>query len=110
MVALLQLSLPVIVILSFIIFKLNHDQKRWLFKIPVWISSTILSFGIGHLASGVMGFYGAAFADLLLYPAMLVVKRFWKKKDAKVSGNLSGLKEKVEPLALPQPAHTVAFA
>lgn len=81
--ALIQLSLPVIVILAFIVFKLNHDQKRWLFKVPVWMSSTVLSIGIGHMASGVMGFYGAAFCDLLLYPAMLLVKKAWERKERK---------------------------
>jgi K+ transporter len=84
MIALLQLSLPVIVILGFIVFKLNHEQKRWLFKVPIWISSTILSLGIGHFASGVMGFYGAAFCDLLLFPAMLLVKKLWLKKEKKL--------------------------
>lgn len=81
MIALLQLALPVLVILVFIVFKLNHEQKRWLFKIPVWMSSTAMSFGIGHLAHGVMGIYGAFFADILLFPAMLVVKRVWKWQD-----------------------------
>jgi hypothetical protein len=82
--ALMQLSLPVVVLLAFIVFKLNHEQKRWLFKVPIWISSTVLSLGIGHLASGVMGFYGAAFCDLLLYPAMLLVKKAWDRKDKKL--------------------------
>lgn len=81
--ALVQLSLPVLVIVAAIVFKLNHEQKRWLFKIPVWISSTILSIGIGHLASGVMGFYGAAFCDLLLYPLMLLIKKSWLRKEGK---------------------------
>jgi hypothetical protein len=97
--ALIQLSLPVIVILAFIVFKLNHQQKTMLFKVPVWISSKVLSLGIGHLASGVMGFYGAAFCDLLLYPAMLLVKKAWNRKEKKL------LKQKQEsgrsPLALP---------
>lgn len=81
MIALLQLCLPVIVILAFIVFKLNHEQKRWLFKAPIWLSSTALSLGIGHMASGVMGFYGAAFCDLLLYPAMVLIKKLWLKKE-----------------------------
>jgi hypothetical protein len=97
--ALIQLSLPVVVILAFIVFKLNHEQKRLLFKVPVWLSSTVLSLGIGHLASGVMGFYGAAFCDLLLFPSMLLVKKAWNRKDKKL------LKQKQEsgrsPLALP---------
>lgn len=82
--ALIQLSLPVLVILAFVVFKLNHEQKRWLFRIPVWLSSTIASLSIGHLASGVMGFYGAAFCDLLLFPAMLLVKKAWQKKEEKL--------------------------
>lgn len=97
--ALIQLSLPVVVILAFIVFKLNHRQKGMLFKVPVWMSSTALSLVIGHMASGVMGFYGAAFCDLLLYPAMLLVKKAWTRTEKKLS------KQKQEsgrsPLALP---------
>ena len=96
---LLQLTLPVVVILAFIVFKLNHEQKRWLFKVPVLVSSTVLSLGIGHLARGVMGFYGAAFCDLLLFPAMLLVKKLWQRREDKL------LKQKQESgsrmLALP---------
>lgn len=87
--ALIQLALPVILIMAFVVFKLSHDQKRWLFKIPVWISSTILSLGIGHLASGVMGFYGAAFCDILLFPAMLFVKKAWQWKENRISTELA---------------------
>ena len=87
MLALLQLSLPVIVILAFIVFKLNHEQKRWLFRIPVWISSTVLSLGIGHLASGVMGFYGVVAAIMdpggcFIYKniSFFIHQQFYRKK------------------------------
>ncbi len=82
--AIIQLVLPVIVIMAFIVFKLNHEQKRWLFKVPILVSSTVLSLLIGHAAGGVMGFYAAAFCDLLLFPLMLLVKKAWQKKDQKM--------------------------
>lgn len=82
--ALLQLALPVVVILAFIAFKLNHNQKGYLFKIPLLISSTALSLVIGHMAGGVMGFYAAAFCDLLLYPAMLLLRKLWAWKERKL--------------------------
>jgi len=88
-----------VVILAFICFKLNHEQKRWLFKLPVLVSSTILSLSIGHLAKGVMGFYGAAFCDLLLYPAMLLVKKAWQRKENKLREQK--LKVRSMPLELP---------
>lgn len=81
--ALVQLSLPVIVIMAFVVFKLNHEQKRWLFKCPIWISSTVFAVGIGHFAGGVMGMYAAFFCDLLLFPLMLLVYKVWKWKEAK---------------------------
>ena len=97
---LIQLSLPVVVILAFIAFKLSHEQKRWLFKIPIWLSSTVLSLGIGHLARGVMGFYGAAFCDLLLYPAMLLLRKYWQNKEKKLQ--IQKTEVRSIPLALPQ--------
>jgi hypothetical protein len=81
MMALAQLTLPVVVILAFVMFKLNHQQKGYLFKVPLLISSTALSLVIGHMAGGVMGFYAAAFCDLLLFPALLLVKKVWAWND-----------------------------
>jgi hypothetical protein len=104
--ALVQLSLPVVVLLAFIVFKLNHEQKRWLFRLPIWISSTVLSLGIGHLASGVMGFYGAAFCDLLLYPAMLLVKKAWDRKENKLHNQKQGSGRL--PFALPNKLKAVS--
>jgi hypothetical protein len=93
--------MPVILLTAFIVFKLNHEHKRLLFKVPIWISSTALSLGIGHLAGGVMGFYAAAFCDLLLYPIMLLVKKRWDSAERKK--NQIPNKQKVDlPLALPQ--------
>lgn len=92
--ALIQLLLPIIVILAFIVFKLKHEQKRLLFKCPIWISSTALSFLIGHMAGGVMGFYAAAFCDLILYPAMLLVHKAWKKIDERKHPEKQALRSK----------------
>ena len=93
----LQLSLPVIVILAFFAFKVNHEWKGKFFKVPLWISSTVLSLGIGHMARGVMGFYGAAFCDLLLYPALLLIKKAWQRKE-----------NKLKTVVLPQPVAQAA--
>lgn len=82
--ALLQLALPVVVILAFIAFKLNHNQKGYLFKVPLLVSSTALSLVIGHMAGGVMGFYAAAFCDLLLYPLMLLMKKLWAWREKRI--------------------------
>lgn len=82
--ALIQLSLPILVILAFVTLKMSHEQKRWFFKVPVWMSSTVLSLGIGHMASGVMGFYGAAFCDILLFPSLLLVRKAWMRKERKL--------------------------
>jgi hypothetical protein len=100
--ALIQLALPIVVILAFINFKLNHEQKRWLFKCPIWISSTVMSLGLAHFAGGVMGFYAAAFCDLMLYPAMLLVKRGWTWKEKKLEKQTRGTGSKI--LALPTAA------
>jgi len=95
--ALIQLTLPVILIVGFIVFKLDKRKKAALFKIPVWISSTVLSLFIGHMAPGVMGFYAAAFCDLLLYPSMLLIKKFFNKSQAKENREVRSI-----PLGLPQ--------
>jgi hypothetical protein len=85
--AMLQLSLPVVVLLAFVVFKLNHRQKGYFFKVPILISSTGLSLVIGHMASGVMGFYGAAFCDIMLFPALLMIKKLWERKESKLQAS-----------------------
>jgi hypothetical protein len=86
MLAYIQLALPVVVILAFVQWKLNHTHKGWLWKVPLVWSSTALSLAIGHAAGGVMGIYAALFCDLLLYPGMLMLKRLWERKEKKLKG------------------------
>lgn len=97
--ALFQVLLPTLAIILFIVFKLNHEQKRWLFKIPVLFSSTALSFIIGHAARGVMGFYGAILCDIFLFPAMLLIKKIWTRQENKLKGTVPQIQK---PRALPQ--------
>lgn len=87
MIAFIQLSLPVVVILAYVIFKLNLKQRLMFFKVPVLISSTVLSIGIGHLARGVMGVYGGFFCDLLLWPALLLVKKMTLRSEKKIAAS-----------------------
>lgn len=83
-IALVQLAIPLVAILAFLVFKLNHNHKKMLFKIPVLITSTALSLLIGHLAPGVMGFYSAAILDLMLYPFMVLIKKATLRKEQKL--------------------------
>lgn len=83
-IAIVQLVVPLVAILSLLIFKLNHNHKTMLFKVPVLITSTALSLLIGHLAPGVMGFYSAAILDLMLYPCMVIIKKATMRKEKKL--------------------------
>lgn len=81
-IALLQLSLPVAVIAAFVQWKLPEKGKEWLFKLPVWLTATILAFGIAHAAPGVMGYYAAILCDLMLFPIMTLQKKNFENKKA----------------------------
>ncbi len=83
--ALVQFALPSLLLILFIQFKLNDKWKTWLFKIPVVVSSTILSLGLGHLAPGVMGFYAAALCDIVLFPMMTLMRKRHLRKIEGVS-------------------------
>lgn len=84
LLAVLQLSLPIVVILTTIQWKLNHSQKGVFFKVPLLASSIALSWTIGRLGAGVMGSYAYFFCELLLYPALLGIKKLWVRKEAKL--------------------------
>jgi hypothetical protein len=53
-----------------------------------------------------MGFYGAAFCDLLLYPAMLLVKKAWDRKENKLHNQKQGSGRL--PFALPNKLKAVS--
>lgn len=82
--ALLQLILPAMAIILFIQFKLKGKLKEYFWKVPVLVSSTALSIGVGHLAKGVMGPYGGFLADIVIYPTLVFMKRREEKKQEKL--------------------------
>lgn len=96
---LIQFALPSLLLILLIQFKLPSKWKTVLFRVPVWISSTILSLFLGHLAPGVMGFYAAALCDIVLFPVMLFQKRMHERKVKEAAPQKQVLRSKALALA-----------
>jgi len=78
-----MLILPALVIVGFIAWKLPEKAKDVFFKIPVWISATGISWGLGHfMVAGVMGPYAILVMDLVLMPCFAIIKKAREKKKA----------------------------
>ena len=80
--------LPTLTIIFFVAFKMPKKMKRMFFKVPTWISATVLALLIGHSMSGVMAVPAALLCDMVLWPAFNALKKMhdyseWKATQPK---------------------------
>ena len=87
----LMLGLPACAVLLFVAFKLPPKAKDWFFKVPVWMTATAISWGLGHfMVAGVMGPYAILVMDLVLTPGFWAIKKSrekaqqWRSKKSSV--------------------------
>lgn len=67
------IALPGIAVLMFFI-ELPAKTKDIFFKIPVWISSTVIATIIGLISRGVLGSTTGFVSELILWPGLLLIK------------------------------------
>jgi len=58
----------------FVHFEMPKKVKKWFFKIPIWISSGVISFLIGAIMGGVLGPMTGFATDLVLLPGFAYAK------------------------------------
>ena len=67
--------------LLFTVFEMPINIKRVFFRVPVWISSSVISILIGTLGRGVLGPMTGFMTELILFPGLYFAKKhfYWKE-------------------------------
>ena len=78
------LFIPGAAILLFIALEMPHEIKRVFFKIPIWISSSVVSIIIGMIGRGVLGPATGFTTELILFPGFYLVQKHFNWKDDRI--------------------------
>lgn len=101
---LVMLCLPALAVLFFFAFKIPPKAKDAFFRIPIWISSTVLAFLVGHLMlSGVMATYAALMMDVVLMPGLWAIKKS-REGSSSVANAVSKIRNRLFGRRSAQPA------
>jgi len=75
---------PGCAVLLLVCFELPHKIKAYLFMLPTWISSSIISVIVGSLGQGVLGPMTGFATELILFPGLTLAKMHfnWVEKRA----------------------------
>jgi len=69
--------------LLFTVFEMPLNVKKIFFKIPVWISSSIISITIGTIGRGVLGPMTGFMTELILFPGLYLAKKHFEQCNEK---------------------------
>jgi hypothetical protein len=78
----LLVFIPGLSVLLFTVFEMPDNVKKVFFKVPVWISSTVIAIIVGSIARGVLGPMTGFMTELLLFPGLYFAKKHydWRNK------------------------------
>ena len=76
------LIIPGASVLLFTACELPRKAKKAFFKVPTWLSSSIISLGIGAVGRGVLGPSTGFVSELILWPGLALAKKHfeWTEK------------------------------
>ena len=74
--------IPGLSILLFTVFEMPPNVKKTFFRVPIWVSSSVLAIIVGILARGVLGPMTGFLTELLLFPGLYFAKKHfnWKNR------------------------------
>jgi hypothetical protein len=75
---------PAISIAAFIA-EMPDSAKEKFFKIPPWITSTVIALFVGGVMQGVLGPLTAFITEILLTPILYILRHRWQKRKAKLA-------------------------
>lgn len=69
------LLIPGASILMVTALELPREAKKMFFKVPVWLSSSLIAFTVGTVCRGVLGPMTGFATELVLWPGLAVAKK-----------------------------------
>ena len=81
---------PGCAVLLLVCFELPHKMKRYLFILPTWVTSSIISVIVGSLGQGVLGPMTGFATELILFPGLTFAKMHfeWVERKAAKKGKV----------------------
>ena len=67
--------IPGLSVLMVTALELPREAKRVFFKIPVWMSSSVIAFTVGVVCRGVLGPMTGFATELILWPGLAAAKK-----------------------------------
>jgi hypothetical protein len=67
--------IPGLSVLMVTVLELPRGAKKVFFKIPVWLSSSVIAFTVGAVCRGVLGPMTGFAAELILWPGFAAAKK-----------------------------------
>ena len=80
--------------LLFTVFEMPHRIKKTFFKVPVWLSSSVIAMGVGTVGRGVLGPMTGFMTELILFPGLYLAKKHFEWKEKKIEERKCGSTKK----------------
>ena len=67
--------IPGLSVLMVTALELPREAKKMFFKVPVWMSSSVIAFTVGTVCRGVLGPMTGFATELVMWPGLAVAKK-----------------------------------
>lgn len=67
--------------LLFTAFEMPYRAKKMFFKVPVWLSSSVIALTVGTVGRGVLGPMTGFVTELILFPGLYLTKKHFEWKE-----------------------------
>ncbi len=76
--------IPGLSVLMVTALELPREAKKMFFKIPVWLSSSVIAFTVGVVCRGVLGPMTGFATELILWPGLAVAKKAFDIQEKRI--------------------------
>ena len=87
--------IPGLSVLMVTALELPREAKKAFFKVPVWLSSSVIAFTVGTVCRGVLGPMTGFATELILWPGLAAAKKAFsiqeKRREKRRCNNGAGL-------------------
>ena len=87
--------IPGLSVLMITALELPREAKKVFFKVPVWLSSSVIAFTVGTVCRGVLGPMTGFATELILWPGLAAAKKAFdiqeKRREKRRVKNGTGL-------------------
>jgi hypothetical protein len=81
----LMLIIPGASVLLFTACELPRKAKKVFFKVPTWLSSSVIALGIGVVGRGVLGPSTGFVSELILWPGLAMAKKHFEWSERRLN-------------------------